>query len=102
MQRRHHSTGGKVDKCGTRYNSGYRHWIEGCLRNGGRFYIGKIKKQGKHTLDDVEALLYKKYGAIINVKVKEKSPVKTIEHSGNVMESIEGGYPLRNGSSGRG
>ena len=94
---------GKADKStfGVRYSSGYRHWIEGCLQNGGRLYIGQITNKGKHSLDDIEAFLFKKYGGVINEKIREKQPVKDIKHVGNVPESIERGYPLTSRSTGR-
>ena len=25
-----------------RYNAGYRHWIEGCLRHGGQLFVGQL------------------------------------------------------------
>ena len=44
-----------------RYNAGYRHWTEGCLRHGGRLYIGKLDEEALSCVDEVENYLIHSY-----------------------------------------
>jgi len=87
---------GKADGStfGRRYNVGYRHWIEGCLKHGARLYIGEINDLEGYCLDDVEACLIKEYGSVMNKRIKTTA-LEEITHRGNVPESINALSGLR-------
>lgn len=67
------SFGQKGKKTG-RYGSGYRHWIEGCLRHGGRLYIGKPEEPLPEgvILDDVEHALIRKHKPTIRPRKRKR------------------------------
>ncbi|MFI8222324.1 hypothetical protein [Pseudomonas sp. NPDC085632] len=71
-----------------RYNSGYRHWIEGCLRHGAKLYLGKLSDLALANIDDVENWLIYTYGHEMNSKVHAPSVDLTITHLGDVPASI--------------
>ncbi len=71
-----------------RYNAGYRHWIEGCLRHGGRLYIGKLDEEALSCVDEVENFLIHTYGHEMNNKVAAPIRQLQIEHEGDVPQSI--------------
>ena len=88
--------GGHKRKHGTlnasgRYNAGYRHWIEGCLRHGAKLYVGQLDAEARANIDEVENYLIATYGHVMNTKVKEPLRQLTIEHTGAVPDSITGG-----------
>jgi len=87
---------GQADNFGTRYNQGYDHLIEDCLRHGGRLYIGKIKDRKRHSLQDVEDHLIERYGSEWNSlrKRKTRKSIVRLTHLGNKPESIKRGRPL--------
>lgn len=52
-----------------RYNSGYQHWIDGCLCNGGVLYIGKLENIALEQIDRWEQKLHNLfYGQEMNTK----------------------------------
>ena len=77
-------------KISARYNQGYRHWIEGCLRHGGRLYIGKLDEEALRCVDEVEGYLIRTYGHEMNSKVAVSSRQLEIEHEGDIPKSITG------------
>ncbi|TGC30051.1 hypothetical protein CW310_08650 [Pseudomonas citronellolis] len=77
-----------------RYNSGYRHWIEGCLRHGAKLYIGHLSALALANIDDVENWLIHTYGHEMNNRVREPTKALQIEHFGDVPASIHN--PPRN------
>jgi len=79
-------------KISGRYNVGYRHWIEGCLRHGAKLYIGKLDTEGFATIDTVENYLITKFPSEMNTKKAEPADL-TIEHVGDVPASIRFAEP---------
>jgi len=71
-----------------RYNAGYRHWIEGCLRHGGKLYIGQLDTEALAAINEVENYLIYTYGHEMNTKVSEPSRELAIAHTGNVPSFI--------------
>lgn len=67
-----------------RYNSGYRHWIEGCLRHGGSLYIAKLDSVALKIIDEVENYLIHTYGHEMNTKVSVPLRTLRIEHTGQI------------------
>ena len=53
-----------------RYNSGYRHWIEGCLQHGACLFIGELDAEALDNIDELENYLIYEYGHVMNSKVK--------------------------------
>jgi hypothetical protein len=84
--------GGKRNKNGLhasgRYNPGYRHWIEGCLRNGAKLYIGKLDQDALAQIDKVENFLIHTYGHVMNTRVRLPTETLEITHAGDVPASI--------------
>lgn len=74
-----------------RYNSGYRHWIEGCLRHGAKLYVGVLDDIALSCIDEVENYLIHTYGHVMNTKVSEPGRELGIEHLGEVPEFIVAG-----------
>lgn len=76
-----------VRRVSGRYNAGYRHWIEGCLRHGARLYIGQLDAKALENIDDVENFLIHTYEPEMKQK---KKPIKdlSIEHVGAIPEFI--------------
>ena len=72
-----------------RYNAGYRHWIEGCLRHGGKLFVGQLDGSALEKIDDVENYLIYTYGCEMNKKVKKPEQALNIEHAGEVPLSIK-------------
>lgn len=70
-----------------RYNPGYKHWIEGCLRHGARLYIGQIDNLAGNSLNNIEGYLIKRFGSEMNRR-EEVAPDLNISHVGNVPETI--------------
>ena len=75
-----------------RYNAGYRHWIEGCLRPGGRLYIGKLDEEALRCVDEVENYLIHTCGHEMNSKVAAPTRQLQIEHEGDIPQSIASLY----------
>jgi hypothetical protein len=71
-----------------RYNSGYRHWIEGCLRHGGQLYIGVLDEEALENINEVENYLISVYGHEMNSKVSKPKRKLIIEHRGEIPASI--------------
>lgn len=71
-----------------RYNSGYKHWIEGCLRHGASLYIGKLDAAGLAIIDEVENYLTSTYGSEMNVRFYQPVRQLEIEHAGDVPSFI--------------
>lgn len=83
---RKHSDGSKQS---SRYNYGYRHWIEGCLRHGGSLHIGKLDSKGKEIIDQLENYLINWYPPEINKKSKPLTDDIPIIHSGDIPPFIK-------------
>ncbi|MEO3723637.1 hypothetical protein ABHN98_03775 [Pseudomonas syringae] len=86
--------GGHMRKIGDfcasgRYNAGYRHWIEGCLRHGAKLYIGALSELALANINDVENWLIHTYGHEMNTRVRAPSVQLSIEHLGDVPASIQ-------------
>lgn len=77
-----------------RYNSGYRHWIEGCLQHGAKLYIGNLDEEAMLHIDDVENFLICTYPGPPDIN-KRKRPLKQMEivHKGEVPAFINATYP---------
>jgi hypothetical protein len=75
-------------KASGRYNAGYRHWIEGCLRHGGALYIGQLDAEGTARIDEIENHLISTYGYEMNTRVMPAASRLTIEHEGDIPLSI--------------
>lgn len=71
-----------------RYNSGYRHWIEGCLRHGAKLYIAKPEENASNLVAKIEKYLIHRYPAVMNTKMNPPSRAMTIEHTGTVPATI--------------
>jgi hypothetical protein len=71
-----------------RYNAGYRHWIEGCLRHGARLYVGKLDKEALRSVDEIEAYLVHTYGSEMNSRTVPPSRHLLIQHEGAIPVSI--------------
>lgn len=71
-----------------RYNSGYRHWIEGCLRHGAKLYIGILNEASLNAIDEVENFLIATYGHVMNTRVTLPTRTLTITHRGSVPATI--------------
>ena len=75
-------------KVSARYNPGYRHWIEGCLRHGGALYIGTLDEEARGHIDEVENYLIHTCGSQMNTKVAPPLSLLEIEHEEDVPQSI--------------
>lgn len=76
-------------KFGTRYNVGYRHLIEGCLRNGGKLYIASVPNLPPEVeLSHVENFLIVRYGHVMNTRINTNSEPLILSHEGDIPESI--------------
>ena len=71
-----------------RYNAGYRHWIEGCLKHGGQLYVGQLDCEALACVDEVENYLIYTYGHEMNTKVETPQRSLSIEHEGDIPSSI--------------
>ena len=71
-----------------RYNSGYRHWIEGCLRHGASLYVGKLDKDALAVIDEIENYLIHTYGHEMNTRVYAPVQALHIIHVGRVPRCI--------------
>lgn len=71
-----------------RYNSGYRHWIEGCLQHGAKLYVGQLNAEALNNIDEVENFLIHTYGHVMNTRVS--NPVRPIKitHTGEIPATI--------------
>lgn len=74
-----------------RYNSGYRHWIEGCLRHGAKLYVGVLDSVALSNVDELENYLIHKYGHVMNSKISKPARELVIQHLGTVPEFIIAG-----------
>jgi hypothetical protein len=84
----HKRKGANLEASG-RYNSGYSHWIEGCLRHGGLLYVGQLDKGALAVIDDVEKYLIVTYGHVMNKKGTRYNKTLSIEHHGEIPLSIQ-------------
>ena len=71
-----------------RYNSGYRHWIEGCLRYGAKLFIGRPEAEARSKIADIENFLIHKYPSVMNDQVIQPAQPLTIRHIGAVPASV--------------
>lgn len=71
-----------------RYNTGYSHWIEGCLRHGDCLFIGKLDEEARKHIDDLENYLICKYGSEMNVRKKKPTNQINFEHKGDIPDAI--------------
>lgn len=71
-----------------RYNSGYRHWIEGCLRHGAKLYVGRLSPEALTNIDEVENYLIATYGHVMNTRFTAPLRHLNIQHLGEVPASI--------------
>lgn len=67
-----------------RYNSGYRHWIEGCLQHGAKLYVGKLDDKDLSRIDEVENYLIHTYGSMMPQKKHAPRRNLDLEHKGYV------------------
>ena len=74
-----------------RYNSGYRHWIEGCLQHGAKLFIGSLSTDALLHIDEVENFLIHTYGHVMNTKVRVPSSSLQIQHLGQLPACIRAG-----------
>ena len=82
---------GKVGGCSffkKRYNTGYRHWIEGCLRHGACLFIGKLDEEAREHIDDLENYLICKYPSIMNEQIIKPKTQINFEHKGDIPDAI--------------
>ncbi len=81
-----------------RYNAGYRHWIEGCLRHGARLYVGKLDEEALRCVDELERYLIHTHGSDMNSRTGPPSRQLSIQHEGEVPLSISchASMPSRN------
>ena len=84
-----HSRKYNANKMSGRYNSGYSHWIEGCLRHGARLYIGELENEALESINEIENYLISTYPSEMN---KRKSLLQELNltHEGEVPKSIKG------------
>jgi hypothetical protein len=75
-------TFGQDGKRAGRYGAGYKHWIEGCLRHGGRLYIGEPVLPQVVSLNEVENHLIVNYPSVMQQKPKERRLGLRVENSG--------------------
>jgi len=71
-----------------RYNSGYRHWIEGCLRHGAKLYIGRLDEHERTRIDDIENYLIVTFGHVMNTRIYAVAGDLVVEHKGAIPDSI--------------
>ena len=71
-----------------RYNSGYRHWIEGCLQHGACLFIGELDAEALDNIDELENYSIYEYGHVMNSKVKVPLRELLVEHTGQVPFTI--------------
>ncbi|SOD88522.1 hypothetical protein [Spirosoma fluviale] len=75
------------NKISGRYNVGYRHWIEGCLKHGAKLYIGILDEEALKSISMIENYMIDKYPSEMNKK--KLQPVQlAIVHAGDVPASI--------------
>ena len=67
-----------------RYNSGYRHWIEGCLQHGGKLYVGRLDPESLRQINQVENYLICTYGHVMNTRFKCPPAPLHIKHVGSL------------------
>ena len=70
-----------------RYNSGYSHWIEGCLQHGAKLYIGELDTEALYSINKVENYLIYTYPSKMNKKKLIFEELNLI-HEGEVPKSI--------------
>ena len=71
-----------------RYNSGYRHWIEGSLQNGAKLYVASITRGDKSRLQEIENYLICNFGHVANRRETQIVQDLDVSHSGRVPASI--------------
>jgi hypothetical protein len=67
-----------------RYNAGYKHWIEGCLQNGARLYLGQLTRNGPYSIDQVENYLIATYPSQMNVRLTWVDFTLYLKHEGDI------------------
>lgn len=67
-----------------RYASGYRHWIEGCLRHGARLYIGVLDRSAVERIDEIEQHLISTHPSEMNCRTTSVRNCVVLEHTGDV------------------
>jgi len=73
---------------GTRYNSAYRHWIDGCLKHGARLYIGSIGQSDMEYLDEIENSVIQFLNPSGNRRRKPPSVKLKLAHEGQVPKYL--------------
>ena len=71
-----------------RYNSGYRHWIEGCLQHGACLFVGNLDTEALENIDALENYLIYTYGHVMNTRVDKPSAEFAVEHAGDIPYTI--------------
>ena len=72
-----------------RYGISYRHWIDGCLRHGGKLYMGIPSGSAGRSLEEVERTLVAQYPSELNDDRDGRMVIRNIEHSGDVPPCIK-------------
>ena len=72
-----------------RYGRAYRHWIEGCLRNGGALYVGVPQHSDGKRLSEIESALDAMYPATMNDPSKRSAVPQEMSHEGDVPICIQ-------------
>lgn len=67
-----------------RYNVGYRHWIEGCLRHGAKLYVGELDGEASARIDEVENFLIHRFQSDMNTRFTVPSKQMQLVHEGEV------------------
>lgn len=75
-------------KASGRYNSGYRHWIEGCLQHGAKLYIGRLDSAAVEKIDEIENYLICTYGHVMNTRIRPVAADILPRHVGTIPASI--------------
>ncbi|TGM04719.1 hypothetical protein EHQ86_11005 [Leptospira yasudae] len=74
-----------------RYGLGYRHWIEGSLRQGAKLYIGQLEERSrtKDLIGWIEETLIKEFPTEFNRRKAEKGLTIELTHSGNMPHCLK-------------
>ena len=80
---------GKVTWFGGRYNTSYRHWIDGCLEHGARLYVGRLAAEHEDLIDVIEYMLLGVMNPPKNVRKTLRSNDVTLLHVGQVPAQLQ-------------
>ena len=78
-------------KWNPRYGSSYRHWIEGCLRNGRALYVGVPEDPDGNSLSEIESALIAAYPGTMNDPSKKSVVSQKMAHESDVPICIRKG-----------